>query len=215
MVSKRMMNQTKLRKRWSSRIYSAVAIILFVATSFGPALAQEKPASQTQVVLMGTGTPLPDPERAGPCTAIVVNGTPYLVDLGTGVVRRAAAARNKDVKALEPINLKIGFITHLHSDHTLGVADVLLTPWVMGRKEPFELYGPPGTRTMVPCSGSDRGGSALLRHLMRSRGCATYDATVVSSFEKLSFAVAKPSPFPSRRAESTAARRIDASRLKR
>ena len=149
MVSKRMMNQTKLRKRWSSRIYSAVAIILFVATSFWPALAQEKPASQTQVVLLGTGTPLPDPERAGPCTAIVVNGTPYLVDLGTGVVRRAAAARNKSVKALEPINLKIGFITHLHSDHTLGVADVLLTPWVMGRKEPFELYGPPGTRAMA------------------------------------------------------------------
>lgn len=148
-VSKRMMTRTKLRKRWSSRTYSAVEVILFVATSFWPALAQEKSASQTQVVLLGTGTPLPDPERAGPCTAIVVNGTPYLVDLGTGVVRRAAAARNKGVKALEPINLKIGFITHLHSDHTLGVADVLLTPWVMGRKEPFELYGPPGTRTMA------------------------------------------------------------------
>jgi ribonuclease BN (tRNA processing enzyme) len=144
-----MMSQTKLRKRWSSRIYSAVAIILFVATSFWPALAQEKPASQTQVVLLGTGTPLPDPERAGPCTAIVVNGTPYLVDLGTGVVRRAAAARNKGVQALEPTNLKIAFITHLHSDHTLGVADVLLPPWVMGRKEPFELYGPPGTRAMA------------------------------------------------------------------
>jgi ribonuclease BN (tRNA processing enzyme) len=56
-----------------------------------------------------------DPERSGPCTAIVVNSTPYLVDLGTGVVRRAAAARNKGVKALEPTNLKIAFITHLHS----------------------------------------------------------------------------------------------------
>jgi ribonuclease BN (tRNA processing enzyme) len=148
-VSKRMMTQTNLQKRRSSRIYSAVAVILFVATSFWLALAQEKSAPQTQVVLLGTGTPLPDPDRSGPCTAIVVNGTPYLVDLGTGVVRRAAAARNKGVKALEPINLKIGFITHLHSDHTLGVADVLLTPWVMGRKEPFELYGPPGTRAMA------------------------------------------------------------------
>jgi len=143
------MTQTNLRKRRSSRIYSAVAMVLLVAASFWLALAQEKPAPQTQVVLLGTGTPLPDPDRSGPCTAIVVNGTPYLVDLGTGVVRRAAAARNKGVKALEPINLKIGFITHLHSDHTLGVADVLLTPWVMGRKEPFELYGPPGTRAMA------------------------------------------------------------------
>ena len=143
------MSQTNLRKRRSFRIYSAVVVILFVAARFWPALAQEKPAPQTQVVLLGTGTPLPDPERSGPCTAIVVNGTPYLVDLGTGVVRRAAAARNKGVKALEPINLKIAFITHLHSDHTLGVADVLLTPWVMGRKEPFELHGPPGTRAMA------------------------------------------------------------------
>lgn len=92
---------------------------------------------------------MPDPERLGPCTAIVVKGTPYLVDLGTGVVRRAAAARNKGVKALEPTNLKIGFVTHLHSDHTLGFADVMLTPWIMGRKEPLEVYGPPGTQAMA------------------------------------------------------------------
>jgi ribonuclease BN (tRNA processing enzyme) len=133
----------------SRRICVVFAVILLVLTSYWPALAQDKGGSLTQVVLLGTGTPLPDPERSGPCTAVVVNGTPYLVDFGTGVVRRAAAARNQGVKALEPINLKIGFITHLHSDHTLGVADVLLTPWVMGRKEPFELYGPPGTRAMA------------------------------------------------------------------
>src|SRR5439155_17053197 len=131
------------------RVCRAFAVVLLISTIHWAALAQNKAAPQTQIVLLGTGTPLPDPERSGPCTAIVVNGTPYLVDLGTGVVRRAAAARNKGVKALEPINLKIGFITHLHSDHTLGVADALLTPWVMGRKEPFELYGPPGTRAMA------------------------------------------------------------------
>jgi ribonuclease BN (tRNA processing enzyme) len=106
-------------------------------------------APKTQIVLLGTGTPLPDPERSGPCTAIVVNGTPYLVDLGTGLVRRAAAARKKGVTGLEPTNLKIGFVTHLHSDHTLGFADVLLTPWIMGRKEPLEVYGPSGTQVMV------------------------------------------------------------------
>jgi len=124
-------------------------MLLLSVTSASFLLAQDKATQQTQIVLLGTGTPLPDPERSGPCTAIVVNGTPYLVDLGTGVVRRAAAARNKGVTALEPTNLKIGFLTHLHSDHTLGLADVLLTPWVMGRKEPFELYGPPGTRAMA------------------------------------------------------------------
>ena len=148
MVSKCVMSQTSLRKRRSSRICSTVAVIIFAATSFWPALAQDKAAPQTQIVLLGTGTPLPDPERSGPCTAILVNGTPYLVDLGTGIVRRAAAARNKGVKALEPTNLKIGFITHLHSDHTLGFADVMVTPWIMGRQEPFEVYGPAGTAAM-------------------------------------------------------------------
>src|SRR5712692_8569762 len=75
-------------------------------------------AAKTQIVLLGTGTPLPDPERSGPCTAIVVNDTPYLVDFGTGLVRRAAAARAKGVSGLETVNLRIGFLTHLHSDHT-------------------------------------------------------------------------------------------------
>ena len=131
------------------RVCRTVAAMLLVSTIHWAALAQDKAALQTQIVLLGTGTPLPDPERSGPCTAIVVNGTPYLVDLGTGVVRRAAAARSKGVKALEPTNLKIAFITHLHSDHTLGFADFMLTPWIMGRHEPLEVYGPPGTAAMA------------------------------------------------------------------
>jgi ribonuclease BN (tRNA processing enzyme) len=123
---------------------------MFLAlTSYWPALAQDKGGTRTQVVLLGTGTPLPDPERSGPCTAVVVNDTPYLVDVGTGVVRRAAAARNKGVKALEPTNLKIAFITHLHSDHTLGFADVIFTPWIMGRREPLDVYGPLGTTAIA------------------------------------------------------------------
>jgi len=115
---------------------------LILLPCLGNSHAQTKTTAKTQIVLLGTGTPLPDPERSGPCTAIIVNGTPYLVDFGTGLVRRAAAARNKGVNALEPVNLKIGFITHLHADHTLGFADIILTPWIMGRKEPLEVYGP-------------------------------------------------------------------------
>jgi ribonuclease BN (tRNA processing enzyme) len=127
----------------------AVGMILVVLACTGLSLAQNDAAPTTQVVLLGTGTPLPDPERAGPSTAIVVNGTPYLVDAGTGLVRRAAAARDKGVLALRPVNLKIAFLTHLHSDHTLGLPDLMITPWIMGRKEPLELYGPPGTQAMV------------------------------------------------------------------
>jgi ribonuclease BN (tRNA processing enzyme) len=128
-------------------LLAVTVLLLFAFRDISQAQTNAIPI--TQVVLLGTGTPLPDPDRSGPSTAIVVNGTPYLVDFGTGLVRRAAAARNKGVTGLEPTNLKIGFITHLHSDHTLGFPDVLLTPWVMGRKKPLEVYGPTGTREMA------------------------------------------------------------------
>jgi ribonuclease BN (tRNA processing enzyme) len=126
----------------------AVVVLLLILGGRNELRAQ-KPASTTQVVMLGTGTPLPDPDRAGPSTAVVVKGTPYIVDAGTGLVRRAAAARDKGVLALRPVNLKIAFLTHLHSDHTLGLPDLMITPWIMGRTEPLELYGPPGTQAMV------------------------------------------------------------------
>ena len=62
---------------------------------------------------------MPDPDRSGPATAIVVEGSAYLVDFGPGVVRRAeAAVLERGITALEPGNLKVAFVTHLHSDHT-------------------------------------------------------------------------------------------------
>jgi len=106
-------------------------------------------SSGTQVVFLGTGTPLPDPDRSGPATAVVVNGAAYLFDAGAGVVRRASQARRMGIAALDSINLRTIFLTHLHSDHTLGLPDLILTPWVMGRQVPLELYGPPGSTTMV------------------------------------------------------------------
>ena len=105
-------------------------------------------AAKTQVVLLGTGTPLPDPARAGPSVAIVVSGTAYIVDAGVGLVRRAAAAA-KTIDALRPVKLHIAFLTHLHADHTLGLPDLMVTPWIMGRTTPLELYGPPGTQAMA------------------------------------------------------------------
>jgi ribonuclease BN (tRNA processing enzyme) len=110
----------------------------------------EAPPSRTQVVLLGTGTPPPDPDRSGPATAVIVDGTPYLIDFGAGVVRRAkAAVADRGVKALEPTNVRVVFVTHLHSDHTVGYPDLILTPWVMGRKFPLEVYGPTGIKDMT------------------------------------------------------------------
>lgn len=108
------------------------------------------PATRVQVVMLGTGTPLPDPERAGPSIAVVVDNHAYLFDAGTGIVRRAAAATKQNhIAGLEPRTLRVAFLTHLHSDHTLGLPDLILTPWTMGRTEPLELWGPKGTRAMV------------------------------------------------------------------
>jgi hypothetical protein len=64
------------------------------------ARTQRDSTSKTRIVLLGTGTPSPDPERSGPATAIVVSGTPYLIDFGPGVVRRIAAASQKGVPGL-------------------------------------------------------------------------------------------------------------------
>jgi len=107
-------------------------------------------AGDTKVVLLGTGNPMPDPDRSGPATAVVVNGSAYLVDFGAGVVRRAAAAaRDKGIRALNPVNIRVVFNTHLHSDHTVGYPDLILTPWVMGRWAPLEVYGPSGLKAMT------------------------------------------------------------------
>jgi len=102
------------------------------------------------VVLLGTGTPVPDPDRSGPATAIVVGDSAYLVDFGPGVVRRAeAAVLDRGITQLEPGNLKVAFVTHLHSDHTAGYSDLILTGWTSGRSTPLEVYGPAGLRSMT------------------------------------------------------------------
>ncbi len=105
-------------------------------------------AGRTRVVLLGTGTPGAEPERSGPATAIVVDDTPYLVDFGPGVVRRATAAFVNGVAGLRVQNLRLAFLTHLHSDHTAGYPDLILTPWVLGRWQPLHVYGPPGLAAM-------------------------------------------------------------------
>jgi ribonuclease Z len=105
--------------------------------------------SKTQVALLGTGTPNADPDRSGPAVAVVVNDTPYVIDCGPGVVRRAAAAARKGVNGLAVAKLRRLFITHLHSDHTVGLPDFIFTPAVLERDAPLEIYGPPGIKGMA------------------------------------------------------------------
>ena len=99
--------------------------------------------STSRVILLGTGTPNAEPDRHGPAAALLVGEQPYLIDAGPGVVRRALQA------GIAAERLTRAFITHLHSDHTLGLADLIYTPWTLGRTAPLHLYGPPGLAEMV------------------------------------------------------------------
>lgn len=126
-----------------------IARFLICAIAFaqvGAPAASPGPQSSgpdTRVILLGTGNPNPDPERMGPAVAVVSGDRVYLVDCGPGVVRRAAQA------GLKMQQLTRVFVTHLHSDHTAGYPDLILTPAVTGRLEPFEAYGPPGLHAMT------------------------------------------------------------------
>ena len=124
-----------------------VALPLILMTSH--LAAQSAEDSGTRVILLGTGTPNADPERSGPGVAIVIKGKSYLVDAGPGIVRRAAAASRLGYPGLSPENLATVFITHLHSDHTLGLPDLMYSPWTLERTSALSVYGPPGIADMV------------------------------------------------------------------
>lgn len=99
------------------------------------------------VTLLGTGSPMVDPGRAGPSTLVTVAGEPnrhFLVDCGRGVLMRAAAA------GVGAANLTAVLLTHLHSDHITDLSDVITTRWVTTFvPTPLPIIGPPGTRAVV------------------------------------------------------------------
>ena len=106
----------------------------------------------TKLVLLGTGNPNPSPEQSGCSMAIVVNDTPYIVDFGPGLIRKAAAMTPRyggNIEGLEVKKIKTAFLTHLHSDHTTGYPDLILTPWVLDRDQPLQVYGPVGINAMT------------------------------------------------------------------
>ena len=123
-----------------------IFIITLLMSTCGLLKAQN---TDTKLILLGTGTPFADPTKSGPSLAIVVNNTSYIVDCGPGVVRRAAEASKLGFPSLEAAQLKTLFITHLHSDHTIGLADIILTPAVLDRNAPIRIYGPVGSKKMT------------------------------------------------------------------
>jgi ribonuclease Z len=126
----------------------AMLLIVYLATlAASPAAALSVDGGPTPdstlVVLLGTGFPRPDPHHQGPATAVVVGDRTFLFDAGPGVERQMAAAH---LPIAGPTAL---FITHLHTDHTLGYPDLIFTSWVMGRRHALQAYGPPGLQAMT------------------------------------------------------------------
>ena len=107
--------------------------------------------SETKLIILGSGTPNPDPERYGSGYAVIVNESAYIVDFGPGIVRRISAMSptwGGDFPSMELQNINTAFLTHIHSDHSGALADLILTPWIMGRDAPLKLYGPSGLEAM-------------------------------------------------------------------
>ena len=99
--------------------------------------------TELSVAMCGTGSPLPDPTRAGPCALIGAGNKLYIVDTGID------SARNLLLWRVPLQDVAGGFITHLHSDHIGELGEIQLQTWVAGRRTPLKVYGPPGIEKVV------------------------------------------------------------------
>jgi ribonuclease BN (tRNA processing enzyme) len=101
-------------------------------------------ATGTKLITLGTrGGPLPTKDRSQSSNLLIVNGTLYLIDAGDNVTRRIVQA-GADFRQVGKV-----FITHPHSDHTMGLATLLVSAWEYQRRDPIDVYGPPGIEALV------------------------------------------------------------------
>lgn len=116
---------------------NVMVILLFL---FAPVITR---AQSLKITLLGTGNPGPSLERFGPSTLIEAGDERLLFDCGRGVPQRVFQLK------IPFSHINALFLTHLHSDHVLGIPDLWLTGWVLGRDTPLRLWGPTGTKDMT------------------------------------------------------------------
>jgi ribonuclease Z len=118
-------------------------IIVFLSPCMLDNISAATRSDRMRVTLLGTGTPLPNAERFGSAILVEVGGKRLLFDCGRGVVIRLtqAGVSPKDIDGL--------FLTHLHSDHVVGIPDLWLSGWFLGRDRPLQMWGPSGTTSMA------------------------------------------------------------------
>jgi ribonuclease Z len=139
---------------------------------------QVKADSDFKVTLLGTGTPIPDPDRFGPSTLVEVGNQKLLFDAGRGVPIRVRQIGLREGK------IDVLFLTHYHSDHTAGIPDIWLTGWLgNSRQKPFRLIGPVGAKSLMASLESAYALDIKIR-LVDEKLLPEGIATVVEEFEK-------------------------------
>jgi ribonuclease Z len=118
-------------------------VVLFLSLLMIDNIAASARSDQMRVTLLGTGTPFLNAERFGSAILVEVAGKRFLFDCGRGVVIRLTQA------GVSPKDIDCLFLTHLHSDHVVGIPDLWLTGWFLGRTKPLPIWGPPGSRSMA------------------------------------------------------------------
>jgi len=131
----------KTSTSFAIRTLIVFAALLWILSSVG-----EAKANDFKVTLLGTGTPLPKLDRFGAATLVEAGGSKFLFDAGRGVAIRIRQAKGRR----RPFaNIDKLFLTHLHSDHVVGIPDLWLTGRQFGRITPLQVWGPEGTESMM------------------------------------------------------------------
>lgn len=117
-----------------SALVTALLLSIFISPAYG---------SFMEVTLLGTGTPRPSIDRFGPATIVKVKNRYFIFDAGRGITIRLAQA-GIDLARIEHV-----FLSHLHSDHIVGLSDLWLTSWIWQRQKSIVLTGPVGTESLA------------------------------------------------------------------